>query len=152
MNKPKLKKQGYGKCKQGHYKVKNKKKYIGDSENVIFRSGLELNAFRYFDMNENVKKFGSEIIHIPYFDRSTNQNRTYITDIYAEYIDKNGEIIKAVIEVKPKKQTQAPSKKGKNYQNRYNEYVKNVSKWDAARKWSEAHGMKFFLLTEEQLK
>ena len=64
-------------------------------------------------------------------------------------------IEKYLIEIKPKKQTQPPTQHGNKkqstvlYENMT--YIKNMAKWEAARKWCKRKGYKFQILTEEHL-
>lgn len=150
MNKPYLSK--FNKhYKQGYYKPINLQKYIGDSNNIIYRSNLELLCFRYMDNNNNILRWGSEIVKIDYFDISTNKKRIYFTDLYAEYINKENVITKAIIEIKPSKQT-LPPKGGKYYKQKSLEFLKNTCKWNAAKAFAKSNGMNFLILTEEQLR
>jgi len=137
--------------KQGYYVPKNLKKYIGDPNNIMYRSNLELLCFKYLDNNSNVLKWGSEIVRVNYYDISTNKQRIYFVDIYAEFINNNNNITKSIIEIKPSKQTQPP-KNGRYYTKRSNEYIKNSCKWKAAEAYAKTNGMKFLILTEEQLR
>jgi hypothetical protein len=150
MNKPGLPK-GNTRYKQGYYTCNNIEKYLGNPGNIRYLSGLELLCFRYLDNNKNVLKWGSEIIQIPYFDKSTNKKRIYFVDIYAEFINNNNNITKAIIEIKPLKQTQPPNVRGKGYQKRLCDYIKNISKWEYAKAYAKSNGMDFFILTEKQL-
>jgi hypothetical protein len=139
------------KYKQGYYKPLNESKYIGNNTNIIYRSNMELLCFRYMDNNSSVLKWGSEIIKINYFDTSSNKKRIYFIDLYAEFINKNNTITKAIIEIKPSKQTQPP-KPGRGYDRRSKEYMKNISKWNAAKAFAKSNGLEFIILTEEQLR
>jgi len=64
-------------------------------------------------------------------------------------------IEKYLIEIKPKKQTQPPTSHGNKkqstilYENMA--YIKNIAKWESARKWCKRKGYKFQILTEEHL-
>jgi len=51
----------------GRYKVKNRTKYKGDVDNVIFRSMWERHCFKWCDDNPEVVKWSSEETVIPYF-------------------------------------------------------------------------------------
>lgn len=145
---PKINKRNY---KQGYYNPANLKKYIGNPNNIRYLSNLELLCFRYMDNNNSVLRWGSEIIQVPYWDVTTNKKRIYFVDIYAEYINKDNTITKAIIEIKPSKQT-LPPKGGKYYKQNAETYLKNKCKWDAANVYAKSNGMTFLLLTEEQLR
>lgn len=128
-------------------------KYVGDPTNVIYRSGMELQVFRYMDINRNVRKWSSETVTVPYFDESTNKNRTYFVDLYFEFVSPSGQVKRAIVEVKPHKQTLPPVKKGRKdyYQKAMCEYKKNCCKWKSARAYAARNGMEFFILTEREI-
>ncbi len=75
----------------------------------------------------------------------------YYVDLLVEL--NNKDII--LVEIKPKKQTEAPKqpkRKTKRYINEVMSYVKNTSKWEAAQQYAEHKGWKFQVWTEETLK
>ena len=159
MNKPPLKtkkiglsRRGYRRCKQGYYSCKNPKKYVGDINAVIYRSGLELIAFRFLDLNQNVHRWGAEIITVPYFDKASMKQRTYYLDLYVEFVNKNNKLSKSIIEIKPYNQTKPPAKRGKNFDKRNSDYITNMSKWQAATQFAQKNGMEFHILTEKHLR
>ena len=57
----------YGKWHQGKYKVLNPKKYIGDPDNVTFRSSWERILAKYLDENDLILRWQSEEQEIPYW-------------------------------------------------------------------------------------
>ena len=140
---------------QGKYNIKNPKKYMGNADDVFFRSSWELKAFEFFDNNPNVIKWGSEEIPISYLMPLPNGNikkRTYYPDIYVEYLDVNGVLQKELIEIKPIKQLKIS--KAKKATTRYYEnhvYLVNQLKFDAAVKWCLANGVKFKTASENQI-
>jgi hypothetical protein len=151
IRKPNLRRSNKTRYKQGFYTCQNPSKYIGDPRNVIYRSNLELLFFRYLDNNKNVLRWGSEIIKVPYLDITTNKQRTYFVDIYAEYVNKGNSISRTIIEIKPSNQT-IPPKGGKYFNSKSKEFMKNNCKWNAARAYAKANGMQFVIMTEEQLR
>ena len=135
---------------KGRYRVKNYKKYRGDPTKVIYRSSWERAVFRYLDANDDVIEWNSESFVIPYRCRTDNRVHRYFVDIYL--LHKNGK--KYLVEIKPKFQTVPPKKpkrKTKKYLNEVKTYVKNMSKWEAAEKWSIDRGYKFQIWTEDTL-
>jgi len=78
----------------------NKNKYIGDTNNIIYRSNLELNFFHYFDKKQEILEWGSEELNIKYFYSVDNQFHRYYPDIILKYKNKKNEIKKAIIEIK----------------------------------------------------
>jgi len=71
------------------------------------------------------------------------------------HLKEGNTVEKYLIEIKPKRQTQPPTSHGNKkqstilYENMT--YVKNIAKWEAARKWCMKKGYKFQILTEEHL-
>lgn len=140
--------------RQDYYEVQRPEKYLGDVNNVFYRSSWELEAFKFCDNNPNVLKWSSEEIVIPYAVPTNNggvRPAKYYPDIYMEYRDANGKTHKDLIEIKPKKQTK-PSRsrnpKNKMYENQV--YAKNQLKWEAARAWCGKNGITFRILTENE--
>jgi len=140
--------------KQGIYKPINKEKYIGKGF-PEYRSGWELKFFRWADKNENVIKWGSENIVIPYVSPLDNRVHRYFVDNYILFKDRNDNINKFLIEIKPSSQTVKPvNKKYKRKSSLLYEqktYIQNIAKWEAAKKWSDKKGVKFLILTEKEL-
>jgi hypothetical protein len=70
------------------------------------------------------------------------------------YKDKKGEVKKAIIEVKPLKQTQPPQGKRmtKFLAEEYKTYAVNLAKWNAAKEWCLNNGCEFVIMTERELK
>ena len=135
---------------KGRYKVKNPSKYRGNPTQVIFRSLWERQVFRWCDENSRVLQWSSEEIIIPYRCKTDNKLHRYYPDVYIK--TKNGEYL---IEIKPKKETVPPrdrSKKTKKYLNEVMTYIKNTSKWDAAKEYCADRGFIFDIWTEDTLK
>lgn len=140
--------------RQGEYTPNHPEKYMGDVNNIFYRSSWELEAFKFLDNNPNVIRWASEEIVIPYLRPTKTGNikkSKYYPDIYMEYKDRGGRVHKELIEIKPKKQTK-PSRsrnpKTKLYENEV--YHKNRLKWEAAEKWCNQRGIKFRILHEEE--
>lgn len=141
------------KYRQGFYHPINPKKYTGSSP-IVYRSGLELKAFRWLDRAPNVLRWASENVIIPYTSVDGKIHR-YFVDLVCEMRRKDATIEKFLIEVKPDKQTRPPiisNKKAKktvmyeNYQ-----WAVNTAKWKAAKKWCDAKGYRFLIFTEKHL-
>ena len=90
---------------KGIYKPSNPKKYKGDQHNIIYRSLWERKFMNYCDLNENVLEWASEEFFIPYCDPTTNRVRRYFPDFFIKYKDRDGNIRRSVIEVKPMRET-----------------------------------------------
>lgn len=153
-SKPKLTRSG--KYHQGVFTPKNPKKYVGDSTQIIYRSGLELRYFKWIDINSNITEWGSEEIVIPYRTPFDTRMHRYFPDLYIKLKDKHGKEKKYIIELKPKSQTKPPakpkSKKSARYLREATTYVVNQAKWKHAEAMCKKNGMQFLVLTEEDIK
>lgn len=145
--------------KKPKFELRNPHKYDGDVDNIVFRSTWEYNAFKFCDNNPNVLLWSSEEIAIPYMKpvfvsggKLSTKLARYYPDLYVEYVNKNGDVMKELIEIKPKKQTRAS--RAKKYSTNFFEnmtYMVNTAKWDAAKNWCKQHDIKFCIVTEDSL-
>jgi len=139
---------------QGYFKPKNPSKYLGDSQNIIYRSSYEYRVMTYFDDNPNILKWGSEEFHIPYFSPVDRRWHRYFPDFIIKAKAKDGNIRTIVVEVKPSSQT-VPPKIGEKPSRRYiNEIVTwgvNEAKWKAAKEYCLDRGWGFQIITEKDL-
>ena len=133
---------------KSRYKLKNPDKYIGDPEKIIARSSWERAAFSWCERNENVIKWSSEELIIVYLSQVDKRVHRYFPDLFIEY----GDGRKVVIEIKPASQTIQPKKKGKRYLRESLTYIKNVSKWQAAKEFCRKNDLDFEIWTEHTLK
>jgi hypothetical protein len=139
---------------QGLYKPQNPEKYIGDINQIVYRSSWELRAFRWADTNSSILEWSSEPFPIKYFDHSTNKMRRYFPDLFLKIKDRSDIIKTYLIEIKPEKQTKPPkprSRKTKTYLNEMTTYQKNISKWTQAEEFCKQNNMIFKLVTEKEL-
>ena len=136
------------KFSQGVYKIKNPEKYVGNRQ-PTYRSSWEWQFMRFCDNNPNIIKWASEAVSIPYKDPFTGRQTIYVPDFFIQYADKNNKIQVELIEVKPQNQT-LQEKVGKNRNNQL-QYAKNQVKWRAAYAWCARQGIKFRILTEQDL-
>lgn len=139
---------------QGKYIVRNKNKYIGDYNNVIYRSSWELKFLAWCDHNENVVGFNSEEVVIPYISPKDGKYHRYFIDCFAKIKDSSGNVTNYLIEIKPKKQTQPPEVKKrvtKQYITEVTTWGVNQAKWKAAIEYCADRGWKFRILTEDDL-
>ncbi|RKX17758.1 MAG: hypothetical protein DRP51_10340 [Candidatus Zixiibacteriota bacterium] len=140
---------------QGTYKSRNPDKYKGNPAKIIFRSGLELKFFRFFDHNKAVVQWNSEEVIVPYTSDLDGRMHRYFVDIWAKIKGKGGKIQEYLIEIKPFAYTKEPpqqNKKTRAYQQKVYEYIKNVNKWKAADVFAKKKGQKFIILTEKDLR
>lgn len=142
--------------KQGTYKLKHPEKYLGDPNNVVYRSSWEEYVFRIMDENPDILRWCSEEIAIPYPkpDIQTGQYRvaSYYPDLFIVRRDVHGNIDRLLIEIKPHKQTKPPRsrKPSTRFREEY-DWLVNQKKWEAARAWCEQRNIQFQLLTEQDL-
>lgn len=139
---------------KGKFKPTFSEKYIGDYKNIIYRSLWELKFMNYCDKNENILKWSSEEIWIPYISPLDNRCHKYFPDFYIKYKDTNGKLKESLIEVKPKRQVNGPkirSKVNKKQLYEMKEYAKNQAKWKAAKEFCADRRWEFQILTEDNL-
>lgn len=137
--------------RQGLYKLINEDRYIGNKDNIIYRSSWEHSFLQFLDSNKNVKYFSSEELFIPYTCPHSGKIRRYFPDFFVEFIDGK----KFIIEIKPYIQTQIPVRpkkaRHKPYQEALATYLTNQRKWEAARNWCSKNNMFFEIFTEHEL-
>ena len=136
-----------GKFAQGRFEMKNPAKYVGKGV-PRYRSGWELSFMIFLDNNDNVMQWASESIQIPYRNPVTGKQSIYVPDFLITYRTRQNTLIAEVIEIKPKKQSIIESKMN----NRDRMVVAiNYAKWDSATKWCNRNGLKFRVITEQDL-
>ena len=132
---------------QGFYTLLNPGKYIG-SGTPKYRSGWELTVMRFCDNHPSVIGWGSECLRIPYRNPFNGRNTFYVPDFLITYQDKDGNKISEVVEVKPR--AQAVLGEARSQQEKA-AVVLNMAKWEACRAWCQKHGLRFRILTEEDI-
>jgi hypothetical protein len=138
--------------KQGYYQPKNEDKYTGDLKKVIYRSSWELTFMNFLDNNPSITRWCSEPFPIPYVKPTTGRVHRYYPDFFVEYEDKDGNVKKELIEVKPLMQTRRT--RSKNPKTRLYEdimYAINIAKWKAAQQFCDDNDIKFRILTENEI-
>ena len=137
---------------KGTYRPTNLDKYTGDPSKIVFRSLWERQVMKWCDNNPKVIGWSSEEIVIPYLCETDKKVHRYFMDFYIKF-DSGQELL---VEVKPKKQTEPPKKPKQRRTRRYISesltYIKNQSKWKAARQYAAKKGMKFDIWDEDKLK
>lgn len=139
---------------KGIYKPSHPEKYIGDYKNIIYRSLWERKFMTYCDLNENILKWASEELWVPYVSPLDNRVHKYFPDFYIKYKDSSGNIKESLIEVKPKRQVEGPKPKKRMSQKQLyeiKEFAKNQAKWKAAKEFCEDRRWQFQILTEDNL-
>lgn len=131
----------------GIFTPKNPQKYVG-KHSPRFRSGWEQVFMRFLDENTSVLYWASEAMAIPYKNPFTGRNTVYIPDFFVVYINKHGQQLAEVVEIKPKKQSILESKAS----NRDKMVVAlNHIKWAAATAYCKQQGYKFRVINEDQI-
>jgi len=157
MSKHQLNKQD--KYHQGVYKIQNPAKYVGNPNEILYRSSWEYKFMLYCDLNPGVLKWGSEVFKIPYND-FMGHGHVYIPDFYLETrnLENPDYMNRFLVEIKPEKQIRQPilpnsisEKKLKNLEYDIKEWQKNKYKWAYAQEWCKNRDIQFWLITEEHL-
>lgn len=135
----------------GKYIVKNVSKYRGDPSKVRFRSLWENATFKFLEASPQVKYWSSETAVVPYICKTDGQRHNYFVDLTVCMTD--GRVF--YIEIKPKSQTREPKvqkRKTKAYITEVLTYVKNISKWEAAKEFALDRNATFAVWTEDTLR
>jgi hypothetical protein len=139
---------------KGIYKPSHPQKYIGDPNNIIYRSLWERKFMYWVDHNENIIKWASEEIWIPYLSPLDRRVHKYYPDFFIKYKDTKGNIKESLIEVKPKRQVEGPKPQKRMTQKQMyelKEFAKNQAKWNAAKEFCADRRWEFQILTEDHL-
>ncbi len=143
------------KYNQGKFRPKNPDKYDGDCTEIIYRSSYELKFMEYCDLSESILSYQSEEFFIPYVSPLDGRTHRYFPDFLIKYKDKQGNIKKAIIEVKPQKDLIEPEKnpkrKTRSWAYRVKTWAVNQHKWNAAKKYCKERGWEFRVFTEREL-
>jgi hypothetical protein len=129
------------------YKPINREKYVGDIETITCRSLWERSVCKFLDENENILKWSSEELAIPYVNPFDKKIHNYYPDFLIQFKEKNN-LKNWIVEIKPKKQTllkENASKKEKIT------WLINQAKWKAAEAYCLKHNFEFKLLTEKEI-
>jgi len=139
---------------QGIFRPKNPQKYIGDSNNIVYRSSWECRVMNWFDQNDDIMSWASEELIVPYKSPIDNRFHRYFPDFIVKVKTRDGTVKTLMIEVKPKKQTVPPEPKKrvtKQYVTEVTTYGVNQAKWKAAHEYCLDRGWEFKIMTEEHL-
>jgi len=138
----------------GKFKPKNYKKYRGDPTKIFYRSLWERRFMVYCDNNEKIIEWGSEEVIIPYRSPLDKKVHRYFPDFYIKYINKDKQVVREIIEVKPKKQLnppKEPKRRTQRYLNEVTTYMVNQAKFKAAQEYCNDRKLGFRILTEDHL-
>ncbi len=135
---------------KGLFKPANPKKYVGDTNQIVYRSLLERKFMRYCDLNDDILHWASEELPIRYFNPLDKKYHRYFPD----FIIKTSKDERFIIEIKPSRQCnkpKTPKRKTKSFFRESYQYIKNQAKWQAARKYCDDKGLEFKIITEKDL-
>ena len=138
----------------GKFKPKNYKKYKGNPTKIFYRSLWERRFMVHCDNNDKIIEWGSEELIIPYRSPLDKKVHRYFPDFYIKYLNKEGNVVREIIEVKPKKQLRppkTPKRQTKRYLQECATFMVNQAKWKAAEEYCSDRKMKFRFLTEDHL-
>jgi hypothetical protein len=139
---------------KGGFKPKNPQKYLGDSNNIIYRSLWEFKFMRYLDEHKDIINWASEELAINYLSPVDKKIHRYFPDFIVKKKNKDGTIDVVMVEIKPSKQTVAPiekTKKKRQYISEVLTYAINEAKWKAATDYCLDRKWKFLIITEKEL-
>ena len=139
---------------QGIFRPKNPKKYVGDSNNIVYRSSWECRVMNWVDQNDDIVSWASEELIVPYKSPIDNRFHRYFPDFIVKVKTRDGTMKTLMIEVKPKKQTIPPEPRKrvtKQYVTEVTTYGVNQAKWKAAHEYCLDRGWEFKIMTEEHL-
>lgn len=131
----------------GKYTIKNREKYVGRKE-PTYRSSWEFSFMQFCDNNPSVLQWASEPFMIPYRNPLTGKNTIYVPDFMMVYVDREQRKHAEVVEVKPTKETNFES--ARSVRDRA-AVALNMAKWTAAQEFCKSYGMRFRVVTENDI-
>lgn len=139
---------------KGKFYPKNLHKYLGNPNNIIYRSSWEKKFMIYCDTNPSILAWVSEEIVIPYVSPVDEKIHRYYPDFLVKVKQKDGTTKNILIEVKPANQCappKPPKRKSKRYLSEVKTWAVNQAKWKAAVDWCQSRKIEFKLITEKEL-
>ena len=133
---------------QGRFIPQNGQKYVG-GKNPKYRSGWEFAFMKFCDNHPSITEWASEAIRIPYRNPLTGKQTQYVQDFFIVYNDRKGKRRAELIEINAKNQTLAEHA-GKSKYNQAH-VAMNHAKWEAANKWCQRQGIRFRIVTEDDI-
>lgn len=160
---------------QGYMKnLKNPDKYVGDLQDIIYRSGWELAFAKWCDASKSVLKWSSEPTRIFYYNRIAKLDeckklgldpnnpknwavKNYHVDFWIQIKREDDIIEKWFIEIKPKDKLKKPIppkpnsslKEQRRFNNLAKEYLINEAKFAAMNEFAKRNGAKFYIFHED---
>ena len=115
---------------------------------VMIRSSWERKFAEICDLNPMILEWASEPFEIPYRDPVTGSQKIYIPDFLVAARKASGQIVRMLIEVKPKHE--AVMEEIKNARDA-EQYLRNLGKWKAAMWFCQRRGLSFKFITEDEM-
>lgn len=131
----------------GFFQMKNPAKYVGKKQ-PHYRSSWEFTFMTMCDNHPSIIQWANEAIHINYRNPFTGKPTIYVPDFLIVYQDANGKQNAEVIEIKPLKETGLKETKSKRDQAFA---ILNHAKWQAAQAWCASQGLRFRVITENDI-
>jgi hypothetical protein len=131
----------------GKYQIKNAEKYVGKKQ-PTYRSGWEFTFMTFCDNNPAVVSWASEPFMVPYRNPFTGKNTIYVPDFLIVYMDKNQQRHAEVVEVKPRKEVALENARSDRDRAAA---ILNAAKWAAAKSWCAQQGLRFRIVTEDDI-
>ena len=132
---------------RGIFKLKNPDKYLGNRA-PVYRSSWEFTFMSFCDNNPAIQEWANESVKIPYRDPLTGKSTVYVPDFLISYVDKNQKKHVELIEIKPSKEITMES--ARSYRDKL-AVTLNHAKWNAAFNWCERVGIKFRVVSENDI-
>jgi hypothetical protein len=104
---------------------------------------------QFCDTHPSIQRWACESIKVPYRNPLNGRNSIYVPDFLIQYVDKNNATQVDIIEIKPQNQAVLESV-GKN-KTRQAQFIQNQAKWAAATNWCKQQGIRFRVVTENEL-
>lgn len=139
---------------RGKFQPKNPTKYVGEVNNITWRSTWELKVMNWMDLEESVINWSSEEISIIYVSPIDNRSHRYFPDFRMKVKDRDGMQKTYLIEVKPAIQTVPPKVRSKvtaKYITEVKTWGVNSAKWEAAENFCKDRDWQFVKITENDL-
>lgn len=139
---------------KGLFYPRNPQKYIGDPNNIIYRSSWECRVMTWLDQNPSIVSWASEEMTVPYKSPVDGRFHRYFPDFLVKVKSRDGTTKTMMLEIKPKHQTVPPEpqqRKTKKYINEVMTWGVNQAKWKAANEYCLDRGWEFKVLTEDHL-
>jgi len=105
------------------------------------------------DNTDNVLRWSSETIKVPYYDTVKKKQRLYYVDNYVEILE-GTKVKKYLIELKDHKETKKPDPRSKKKKAtlvmEQSQWITNCCKWKSCKAFAEKNDMEFLLFAHDK--